>query len=305
MINLNYEHMKKVCLSSIKEFRHIGDVTETKDGPFIFRDNPKAKIIAVAHLDTVLNMNHFYDLSVGKDTVIMNAQLDDRLGAYVLLDVLPTLGIEYDLLLTVGEEQGMSTAAYFDSPKSYNWMFSFDRHGDDVVMYQYESKELRQDLQTAKLKPAKGSFSDICFLDHLGIRGINVGTGYEGEHSDMCYASMNVLRSQINRFKVFYKLFGDKPYPYTMPTYNYLKPITTETHRSSIVYDRNSWGEYDDDLCYLCGESKGTIQITNDIFVCDHCIADTALCAGCNEVVYADELTDGICLECLEGRDDG
>jgi len=289
MTTLDYKRMKDVCLARLKDFKSIGDVTQTRDGMYIYRDNPKAKILAVAHLDTVLDLNHFYRLSIGKDTVIMNAQLDDRLGAYVLLDVLPQMGIEYDLLLTEGEETGRSTAKYFKAHKSYNWMFSFDRHGNDVVMYQYDNKPLRDDLKQAGLKPGLGSFSDIAFLGHLGICGMNFGTGYEGEHSDMCYASMNVLKRQLTGFKAFYDMFKDKKYPH-------VKSENIMTGGPS--YARFGMSDYDDLYCYLCNKHRGTVQVMNDIWLCNDCIGDAAQCTECQDIVYANELMDGICVNC-------
>ena len=45
--------------------------------------------------------------------MVHSGALDDRLGAYIILDLLPKLGINVDVLLTVGEEQGRSTANFF------------------------------------------------------------------------------------------------------------------------------------------------------------------------------------------------
>lgn len=281
-MKLDYKRMKQVCLSPIESFESLGDVQHTQDGILVYRENPKAKILAVAHLDSVVNTNHFYHLSTGKDTMIVNAQLDDRLGVYTLLDILPQLGIQYDLLLTEGEEQGRSTAAHFESSKEYNWMFSFDRRGSDVVMYEYDSQELRKDLIKAKFRPDYGSFSDICFLDHLGIRGFNVGTGYHGEHNDNCYASIRELLGQVNRFKSFYDLFHSKKYPYEQ------RPLKSAIRRPF----------YDDLYCYLCEHKRGTNQVINDIFLCDDCMGHAAQCQKCFDIFMEDELFNGICFEC-------
>ena len=201
-MKINYETLKNICLSPIESFKTLGDVVETKDGIYIYKSRPDSKILAVAHLDTVLSINHFHKIE-GED-IVFNAQLDDRLGVYTLLDLLPGMGVKFDLLLTEGEETGQSTAAYFEGDKKYNWMFSFDRHGEDVVLYQYDDKDSRSLLQESGFKPSLGSFSDIAFLGHLGIKGFNFGTGYEGEHSAMCYANINALKRQAKRFVHFY-----------------------------------------------------------------------------------------------------
>lgn len=278
-MNIDYKLLKQVCLSPIESFYSLGDVTETRDGVYIYRENPKAKILGVAHLDSVLDLNHFYKLELGKDTVVFNAQLDDRLGVYILLDVLPKMGIQFDLLLTEGEETGRSTAAYFESSKQYNWMFSFDRHGDDVVMYQYDDKSLRDDLIKAKCRPAEGSFSDICFLYHLGIRGMNFGTGYENEHSNFCYANINTTVAQIKRFHHFYTMFQDKRYTYDQKTVNWSK------------FTR-------DDICYICDKPSPKGDDYNGVYICDECIGHVAECNECGDYVMDTDVQDGICSYC-------
>ena len=108
-----------------------------------FKDNG-SDILAVAHLDTVAGRKartaRIVDTEAGP--VIHSRALDDRLGAYVILDMLPKLGLTFDWLLTTGEESGMSTAAFFDAPKKYRWIIEFDRGGTDVVMYHYEDPEV-------------------------------------------------------------------------------------------------------------------------------------------------------------------
>lgn len=287
-MNIDYKLMKDVCLSRIESFYPLGKVMDTPDGMYIYRDNPKAKILGVAHLDSVLDLQHFYKLELGKDTLIFNAQLDDRLGAYILLDVLPKMGIQFDLLLTEGEETGRSTAAYFETSKQYNWMFSFDRHGDTTVMYQYDNKALRADLQSVKLKPDRGSFSDICFLDHLGIRGINVGTGYEDEHSNMCYANIGVTVSQIKKFHHFYELFKDKKY-------EYVQSVSTSKYDAYPV----SWSKLsENDICYICNQPKPNGDYYNDVYICDDCLSHVGECVECGDIVNDTDLQDGICSFC-------
>lgn len=312
---INYSLLKEVCLSSIDSFRKLGAVTDTQDGIYIYKENPKAKILGVAHLDSVVSLRHFYKIQIKNDTVILNGQLDDRLGVYVMLDLLPKLGIQFDLLLTEGEETGRSTAAYFEASKDYNWMFSFDRHGNDVVMYQYDCKELRKNLQKVNLKPGYGSFSDIAFLDHLGIRGFNMGVGYEDEHTDMHHASMNVMLSQVKGFQRFYERFGQKKYPYTQDAkkwrygawgdesvnydwrqydrWNYVPDDYTVSSHSSIVR-----GSFQD--CYLCGYPAYNETILYGCVICETCLPNAGDCQACHDVLYDDELTDGLCNTCID-----
>lgn len=298
-MKIDYKLLRETCLNPIESFESFGEVQDTIDGMYIFKDNG-SKILGVAHLDTVLNMNHFHRIDVNGDSIVINAQLDDRLGVYTLAHLLPTMGVNFDLLLTEGEEQGLSTAAHFETTKEYNWIFSFDRRGGDVVLYQFDSKVINKALEGSKFKIGQGTFSDIAFLDHLGCKGFNVGCGYHGEHSDMCYANMTEYKSQVKRFVNFYHRNSDTHYKHTYkPSYKF--PVTTGTGNHYTMNDYNSrfhWGDYDDLYCYLCNSKRGKHQIIEDIWLCDSCFNDAALCAGCQDVYYSHEISDGLCMNC-------
>jgi len=171
-----------------------------------------ADILAVAHLDSVSNDDLFTVVKTNKEAIVFSRQLDDRLGVYVILDVLPALGIECDVLLTTGEETGQSTGAYFKFPdgKDYNWMFQFDRSGTDVVCYQYEDNDLTECLEAAGFYVADGLFSDISDMDDLGVKAFNVGTAYYDNHGEKSHAFLSELSYMISMFAKFYTLFKDE-----------------------------------------------------------------------------------------------
>lgn len=296
-MKIDYNKLKSTCLSPIEAFESLGEVTNTRDGIYIFKDNG-CKVLGVAHLDTVLNTNHFHKIDVNGDPIVINAQLDDRLGAYALIHLLPSLGIQFDLLLTEGEESGRSTAAHFKAPHDYNWMFSFDRHGDDVVLYQYDSKDINAALESSKFRIGKGSFSDIAFLDHLGVKGFNVGTGYEGEHTDMSYANMTTFKSQVSKFYKFYNQNKDKKYAYK-GGHIARKGYNNSFYPMAGYSSRFVWQDkdYDDLYCYLCGK-RGTIQIVDNIWLCESCSGQADICQVCNEIFYNDEIMNGCCWDC-------
>ena len=207
---IDHTQLRLRCSQSISDFTDLGKVYEIpnrfKNLPpdiYIHADNGK-KILAVAHLDTVQSLDHYYHLTLGRDEIIFNAALDDRLGVYLLLDVLPKLGIEYDILLTTGEESGHSSAAYFDPPRQYKWMFSFDRAGTDVVMYQYEDEKSLRRLRSAGFRVGGGTYSCIAELEHLGCKGFNIGTAYYQNHSNFSYANVKELHTMVGRFCRFY-----------------------------------------------------------------------------------------------------
>jgi hypothetical protein len=203
MEGFDLEILKDRCSASIKDFHEEGVVTKTQHGVHIYKDNG-ASVLAVAHLDTVLG--DFSWRHKEKRKKIFCPQLDDRLGAWVILDVLPKRGLKYDVLLTEGEETGRSTAQFFKPPegKKYNWIFSFDRRGIDVVCYQYKTKELDKLITDAGFIVGSGSMSDISYMGGLGVKGINFGVGYRNEHQRDCHFDIPDCESQISKFEKFF-----------------------------------------------------------------------------------------------------
>lgn len=200
------KQLRKTCLAQITAFERLGDVEQTPHGPLIHIDRG-SKVLAVAHLDHVVKTR-----PVMRDTVISCGQLDDRLGAWVILFLLPYLGINVDVLLTDSEETGQSTAQYFVPPKDYNWVVEFDRRGTDVVLYQYDSPSNRELLEEAGFSIGVGSFSDISYLD-IGVSGFNIGVGYHNEHTRFCYADLRDTIDNVALFADFYRLHADTLIP--------------------------------------------------------------------------------------------
>ena len=218
MRRLNLSQMQARCFATTPSFKSEPgfQVFSSATGVHLFKDNG-ASVLAVAHLDSVQSSNHFYELFVGGQRWVLNPKLDDRLGVYVILDYLPSYGLNYDILLTEGEESGRSTAGDFNPPegKTYNWMFQFDRMGEDVVTYDYRCKELEEHLERHGFKTALGSFSDICKLESLGCKGFNVGCGYENYHSLWAIANLGILKRQLLRFLSFYWEMHNLHLPHT------------------------------------------------------------------------------------------
>jgi hypothetical protein len=129
--------------------------------------------------------------------------------------------MEFDILLTDGEEKGQSTAKYFKPPegKEYNWMFQFDRMGSGAVLYKYSGPDIRTALAIVGLDVFTGSYSDICELGHLECKGVNFGTAYHDYHSMEAYVDRNELLIQIGKFVEFYKMYKDTKFSHT-PLWN-------------------------------------------------------------------------------------
>lgn len=181
-------------------------VNQPAPSNFFYHRDSGASILAVAHLDTVAPANartaRFIPTEAGP--VVYSRGLDDRLGAYIILDMLPKLGVNVDVLLTVGEEDGESTAAFFEAGQQYNWMIEFDRGGTDVVLYEYEDFALRAKVHAAGARVGHGSFSDISYMEHVGIKGLNWGVGYRDYHGPKAHAYLDDTFMMVDQFLNFY-----------------------------------------------------------------------------------------------------
>lgn len=217
---------------------------------YAFRDNG-ADILAVAHLDTVADAKsrqaRFLETESG--LVVFSRALDDRLGAYTILDMLPRLGITTDILLTVGEESACSTAEFFDpGEKEYKWVIEFDRGGRDVVMYQYDDDDTRALVKESGARVGEGSFSDIAYLEHLGVKCFNWGVGYQDYHSDRSHAFLDDTFEMVSYFLDFYGLNADTYLPHVS------KPSSWGGLRR---YDWGSMGKATEDLNVDWSEYEG------------------------------------------------
>lgn len=208
--------LKRVCEMHETEFPEAYGMETTFTPPRKFggEDYPDffahldrgSDILAVAHLDTVMPHHrrtaNFLDTAAGP--VVYSGALDDRLGAYTILELLPALGVNVDVLLTTAEESCDSTAQFFHSEKDYNWMIEFDRGGSDVVMYQYEDRHCMDLVRESGARPAGGIFSDIAYLDHLGIKGFNWGVGYQDYHGPRSHAYLEDYWTMIGHYLKFH-----------------------------------------------------------------------------------------------------
>jgi hypothetical protein len=233
----NIESIRTVMSAPHSWFESWGELRERRKGEGHIWVDRGAKVLGVAHLDSVqefdgLWMNHDY---------LSAATIDNRLGAWLMLYGLPELGMEFDVLLTDNEEYGMSTAQDYVADKEYNWMFSFDRSGDDVVCYQYDDKVFTALLESYDFNVGFGSYSDICELGHLGIKGINVGCGMYNYHSTNAYCDIEELMENVVKFKKFFEDRADTPLPHHGRKHRWLGVYAGEyghldATRSSLSY---------------------------------------------------------------------
>lgn len=238
--------LKARCDATIKElFAECGDVRGKRGTQHAFRDNG-ANILAVAHCDVVSYVGkHFEKCDLTTEQLIFCPRLDDRLGVYTVLDLMPKMGINMDVLLTENEEVGASTASDFETTKEYNWIVEFDRNGTDVVTYNYD--EMDAYLAGHFRSIGNGSFSDICELEHLGVAGVNVGVGYRHEHTNRCHMVVDDYLDQMARFAEFFEERKDTRIDHVptvwaaaeYPSYHY-------GYRGSTTYTWPKAGSYPD-----------------------------------------------------------
>lgn len=172
-----------------------------RGNPYRFIDNG-GDVLAVAHCDSVRCGSRHYQR---RGNLVYSTALDDRIGVHIILDILPAMGVNVDVLLTDDEEIGQSTAQLFKANKQYNWMFQFDRRGTDAVVYHYAEME---PFVSKHFDLGQGTFSDICWLD-LDCGGVNIGTGYYNEHTLDSFADLAETKRQICAFQRFYNEFSD------------------------------------------------------------------------------------------------
>lgn len=201
-IKINIEDIKKACHKII-------------DSPLEYIDNG-SKILAVAHMDSVQFSSHF---RVTGDRVYC-PKLDNRIGVYIITSLLPQMGIITDILLTTGEESGMSTAMFFEPHKEYNWIVEFDRTGTDVVLYDYYGAKIINALEYCGFDIGHGSYTDICEMEHLGVKGFNVGIGMYDYHSLKSYVNLSEMKGSIEKFSRFYDAFSDTKFQHEPYWYN-------------------------------------------------------------------------------------
>lgn len=172
-------------------------------GTHYFHDN-NSSILAVAHLDCVQAYAGFdFEETDGHSTVHCTT-LDDRLGVYIITELLPTIGVTTDILLSTDARHGESTAQIFIPEKRYHWIFSFDRKGSGVVLYQYGDAETIQLMQKYGFDVHEGYRSDIVLMDHLECKAFNFGCGYHEPLTDKSFAVLDESEANILRFQQFY-----------------------------------------------------------------------------------------------------
>ena len=273
--------------------------------------------------------------NIEKDAIINTIALDDRLGLWIITDVLPSMGIVCDVLITTDEESANSSAHDFTTTKDYNWMFQFDRHGiGNVVMYDYENPESESLLDAVGYELEIGTYSDICSLDFLGCIGFNFGCGYKNEHTRQCISRESWVNTCVLMFESFYTDYKDLPMSYIpMP-----KPVNTvskwggygtyrgyytgywedgytaegdisggnspsEVEKSNAIFWAKEKNKQQSNLCSYCDNPLET-ETEKEMETCISCVVESGLCGICttpntdDNPVFRDDQYGMICSKC-------
>ena len=162
-------------------------------------------VLAVAHIDFVGSGQ----VRKVTDTKVVSSALDDRLGVFAAIEMLPRLGINADVLLTDNEETGFSTIERLGMGvlDKYNWIVELDRAGRDVVTYGY----WEMDSIVKEYWPlGSGVYSDIVELEATSpISAFNIGVGYYNQHSERCHVKLGHFLGQMEKLKHFYADHGN------------------------------------------------------------------------------------------------
>jgi hypothetical protein len=176
----------------------------------------KPKLLFIAHRDTVrkpAGMTIF-------NNYIISPVLDNRLGMNLGINLAKALPF-IDILITDGEEMGMSTARFI--PKKmldkYNWIFSIDRMGKYPVTYHHYNRVAYESLINIFGSVAHGTFSDISEINE--VFSINFPAGHQSDHQELNYANLDdvedcyhkivrfIMENKDIRYRDEHKKFGD------------------------------------------------------------------------------------------------
>lgn len=258
----DFTALERVCGMQIEDFHVYGNRHDKDNKDFFFyRDGDEGtNVLAVGHLDSVQKARWCERVTTPDDDLIYSPVLDDRLGVYIICELLPKLGINIPILLTTNEEVGASTARSFDikADHQFNWMVEFDRTGTDVVTYCYGGKNTVLDNMLAAYgfhDVNRGSFSDISYLEHLKCKGFNVGVGYQDYHAIKSHAYISDTLYGVAKFMLIYEDYKDVVMKHT-PSAN---PYKGRSSYGSSAYNGGYSGGYrgwqnNQDSYYNCTE---------------------------------------------------
>lgn len=236
-------------------------------------------ILGVAHCDYVesaWSYPQYLDDGIDNRRCVQAGQVDDRVGVWLLLDVLPTMlaDVEFDVLLTTDEECGQSSASEVTEALNYNWVFQFDRRGTDFVDYGLASQKfIKAFKRTTGIAHGMGSFSDICSLDDGAGSRVNIGTGYYNEHSPDAHVDLAETWQQVTRFCKFANKYAETAFPVAQRRRRKsIKRASSYSENWGTLYKDDKFGNLDDEYASIFkGDALDSIDLDAGTMRCPRC----------------------------------
>lgn len=169
-----------------------------------------------------------------------------------------------------------------------------------------------------------GAFSDISYLEHLGICGVNIGCAYYNYHSARAYCRIKETEEMVERFALFYDKHKDTKFVHDSKKYDrhgeikpYIPPPNVPS--SHVAWrggdTRNSWDDYLDNPLFSPEELKEiqtarartaqglATSVRRFAWTCDWCghsanelqiFEGDRICAGCYRYTEQGKLEDSV-----------
>ena len=257
VLKMNFNNLVQQCCSMpyASIWRWLEDVhgftivnPDSDRDRYAYRPTTGVNVLTVCHADTVLNRP---DLWEQEGDWIQSSELDDRLGLAMALAMSRRHGTA--ILVCDNEEVGRSTASVFagDNWPVPNWLIEFDRRGTDAVTYDYSSECWDGICEHYFEEIGNGSFSDVCYLESMERKAVNVGVGYYREHSLKCHAYLDETRWRMNQVSRMLREVGGIP-------------MLHKEKRASKIPTRLYYGSWDmdDETTHLMPALDGTTYRT-------------------------------------------
>jgi len=282
---VDLEQLEKICGADEPWFYKHG--TSLLEDDLLVHVSTGSKVLGVAHVDTAFSDDSFVVSSeIGR---VWSARLDNRLGVYILMAMLPKMGVTTDVLLTTGNFAEVSTADSFFTANEYNWIYSFDLSRTGVAMYRYGNERHLARLHRHGLYPREDDgYADISELWFLGATGFNFGNGIVTPNSQYSSVLLRVLERQVRKVAAFIRAYSHIPLPYE-PSEDDLEAYQELlVERSGHAPDDGPADEFD--FSYL--------EPTRTWDTCDYCGA----LFHAEELIHVPRIGDGVflCAKCVE-----
>ena len=252
-------------------------------------------IALVAHLDTVFKTpptEILYDTALNMMISPQGAGFDDRIGVWMILQILSTTKLRPHVIFTMGEEVGGLGAvalAKINCPfADLRFMIELDRRGsNDCVFYDCDNPSFTSYIESFGFVENWGSYTDICdLMESWRIAGVNFSVGYRDEHtvSEVLFVEQALDTMQKVK-KILIQPNETIPRFEFMPRAYYYN-LTGHSFLNQYLADKNT-------RCDICGKKENAADINSEIIKiidkngivknkCWNCIDDLNWCICCD-----------------------